>query len=69
MLCNLEPLVQIDHEMEEFQSSLELNRFQQHDFLYPLIFQESIFALAHDHGFNLADFPLFAAVSLQHPLL
>nr|YP_009339504.1 maturase K [Lithotoma petraea]APQ38897.1 maturase K [Lithotoma petraea] len=36
--------------MAEFQSSLELNRFQQHDFLYPLIFQEYIYALAHDHG-------------------
>nr|YP_009434936.1 maturase K [Lobelia holstii]ATG24938.1 maturase K [Lobelia holstii] len=38
--------------MEEFQSSLELHRFQQHDFLYPLIFQEYIYALAHDHGLN-----------------
>nr|YP_009340558.1 maturase K [Wimmerella hederacea]APQ40131.1 maturase K [Wimmerella hederacea] len=36
--------------MEEFQSSLKLDRFQQHDFLYPLIFQEYIYALAHDHG-------------------
>nr|ATG24578.1 maturase K [Lobelia fervens subsp. fervens] len=36
--------------MEEFQSSFELDRFQQHDFLYPLIFQEYIYALAHDHG-------------------
>nr|AGF25418.1 maturase K [Adenophora remotiflora] len=38
--------------MEEFQSALELDRFQQHDFLYPLIFQEYIYALAHDHGLN-----------------
>nr|AGF25430.1 maturase K [Codonopsis ussuriensis] len=38
--------------MEEFQSALELNRFQQHDFLYSLIFQEYIYALAHDHGLN-----------------
>nr|YP_009437108.1 maturase K [Lobelia baumannii]ATG27485.1 maturase K [Lobelia baumannii] len=38
--------------MEEFQSSLELDRFQQHDFLYPLIFQEYIYALAHDHCLN-----------------
>nr|ASA38090.1 maturase K [Lobelia fenshamii] len=36
--------------MAEFQSSLELDRLQQHDFLYPLIFQEYIYALAHDHG-------------------
>nr|AGF25429.1 maturase K [Codonopsis pilosula] len=38
--------------MEEFQSALELGRFQQHDFLYSLIFQEYIYALAHDHGLN-----------------
>nr|YP_009403791.1 maturase K [Legenere valdiviana]ASA35057.1 maturase K [Legenere valdiviana] len=36
--------------MEEFPSSLALDRLQQHDFLYPLIFQEYIYALAHDHG-------------------
>nr|YP_010412361.1 maturase K [Sinocarum schizopetalum]URQ15684.1 maturase K [Sinocarum schizopetalum] len=38
--------------MEEFQRYLKLNRFQQHYFLYPLIFQEYIYALAHDHGLN-----------------
>nr|SIP85511.1 maturase K [Campanula versicolor] len=38
--------------MEEFQSPLEFDRFQQHDFLYPLIFQEYIYALAHDPGLN-----------------
>nr|SIP85499.1 maturase K [Campanula exigua] len=38
--------------MEEFQTALELDRFQQHDFLYPLIFQEYIYALSHDHGLN-----------------
>nr|AAM54506.1 maturase K [Fuertesia domingensis] len=38
--------------MEEFQSYFELDRYQQHDFLYPLIFQEYIYALAHDHGLN-----------------
>nr|YP_009436517.1 maturase K [Cyphia dentariifolia]ATG26792.1 maturase K [Cyphia dentariifolia] len=38
--------------MEEVQSSLELDIFQQHEFLYPLIFQEYIYALAHDHGLN-----------------
>nr|YP_009406732.1 maturase K [Solenopsis bivonae]ASA39253.1 maturase K [Solenopsis bivonae] len=36
--------------MDEFQSSLALARFHQQDFLYPLIFQEYIYALAHDHG-------------------
>nr|YP_009578030.1 maturase K [Gonocaryum lobbianum]QBK32647.1 maturase K [Gonocaryum lobbianum] len=38
--------------MEEFQRYLELERSQQHDFLYPLIFQEYIYALAHDHSLN-----------------
>nr|YP_009510076.1 maturase K [Ostryopsis davidiana]AXF46808.1 maturase K [Ostryopsis davidiana]AYU58207.1 maturase K [Ostryopsis davidiana]AZV03523.1 maturase K [Ostryopsis davidiana] len=38
--------------MEEFQGYLELDRFRQHDFLYPLIFREYIYALAHDHGLN-----------------
>nr|QGT33525.1 maturase K [Chamaesium jiulongense] len=38
--------------MEEFQRYLKLNRSQQHYFLYPLIFQEYIYALAHDHGLN-----------------
>ena len=39
--------------MEEFQRYLKLNRSQQHYFLYPLIFQEYIYALAHDHGLNI----------------
>nr|ABP03965.1 maturase K [Ornduffia albiflora] len=38
--------------MEKFRSYLELDRSQQHYFLYPLIFQEYIYALAHDHGLN-----------------
>nr|AGF25435.1 maturase K [Wahlenbergia marginata] len=38
--------------MEEFKSALELDRLQQHDLLYPLIFQEYIYALAYDHRFN-----------------
>nr|YP_010296143.1 maturase K [Osteospermum ecklonis]UMB51159.1 maturase K [Osteospermum ecklonis] len=38
--------------MEKFQSYLGLDRFQQHYFLYPLIFQEYIYVLAHDHGLN-----------------
>ncbi len=38
--------------MEEFQGYFELDRFRQHDFLYPLIFREYIYALAHDHGLN-----------------
>nr|YP_009502466.1 maturase K [Pimelea aquilonia]AWV82851.1 maturase K [Pimelea aquilonia] len=38
--------------MEEFQLYLELNRSRQYDFLYPLIFREYIYALAHDSVFN-----------------
>nr|QZL38963.1 maturase K [Geum rupestre] len=38
--------------MEEFQGYLELDRSWQHDFLYPLIFREYIYALAHDRGLN-----------------
>nr|YP_010757068.1 maturase K [Colona auriculata]UNV38956.1 maturase K [Colona auriculata] len=38
--------------MEEFLVYLELNRSRQQDLLYPLIFRESIYALAHDHGLN-----------------
>nr|DBA09221.1 TPA_asm: maturase K [Corydalis lupinoides] len=36
--------------MEELQGYLEMDRLQQQDFLYPLLFQESLYALAHDHG-------------------
>nr|ABA61582.1 maturase K [Tiquilia cuspidata] len=39
--------------MEEIQRYLQLDRSQQHDCLYPLIFQEYIYALAHDHGLNI----------------
>nr|AKF35508.1 maturase K [Boholia nematostylis]QIS91732.1 maturase K [Boholia nematostylis]CEJ95546.1 maturase K [Boholia nematostylis] len=38
--------------MEEIQRYLQLDRSQQHGFLYPLIFQEYIYALAHDHSLN-----------------
>nr|YP_010931484.1 maturase K [Oenothera speciosa]WKN51276.1 maturase K [Oenothera speciosa] len=38
--------------MEEFLGYFELDRSRQHDFLYPLIFREYIYALAHDHGLN-----------------
>nr|YP_009479883.1 maturase K [Oresitrophe rupifraga]AVX48227.1 maturase K [Oresitrophe rupifraga]QKV45538.1 maturase K [Oresitrophe rupifraga] len=38
--------------MGKFQGYLELDKFRQHDFLYPLIFQEYIYALAHDHVLN-----------------
>ena len=39
--------------MEEFQGYFELDRSRQHDFLYPLIFREYIYALAHDHSLNI----------------
>nr|YP_010978037.1 maturase K [Chrysosplenium oppositifolium]WOC29776.1 maturase K [Chrysosplenium oppositifolium] len=42
--------------MGEFQGYLELDKFRQHDFLYPLIFQEYIYALAHDHVLNRSIF-------------
>nr|SPP13304.1 maturase K [Cyathula lanceolata] len=38
--------------MEEFQRHRELDRSWQHNFFYPLIFQEYIYAFAYDHGFN-----------------
>nr|AAT40599.1 maturase K [Cosmibuena grandiflora] len=38
--------------MEEIKRYLQLDRSQQHGFLYPLIFQEYIYALAHDHSLN-----------------
>nr|ASM42503.1 maturase K [Pyrenaria spectabilis var. greeniae] len=42
--------------MEEFKRYLELGRSQQHDFVYPLIFQEYIYTLAHDHGLTRSIF-------------
>nr|YP_010313905.1 maturase K [Pterisanthes heterantha]UNA63470.1 maturase K [Pterisanthes heterantha] len=38
--------------MEGVQRYLELDRSSQDDFLYPLIFQEYIYALSYDHGLN-----------------
>jgi maturase K len=40
--------------MQEIERYLQLERQrpQQHDFLYPLIFQEYIYAFAHDRGFS-----------------
>nr|YP_010928767.1 maturase K [Tetrataxis salicifolia]WKK47822.1 maturase K [Tetrataxis salicifolia] len=38
--------------MEEYQGYLELDRSRHHDFLYPLIFREYIYALANNHGLN-----------------
>nr|YP_010148190.1 maturase K [Salsola abrotanoides]QQV68613.1 maturase K [Salsola abrotanoides] len=38
--------------MEEFQRHIELDRSWQHNLIYPLIFQEYIYAFAYDHGLN-----------------
>nr|UVB12056.1 maturase K [Calluna vulgaris]UVB12067.1 maturase K [Calluna vulgaris] len=42
--------------MEEFKINLERDRSQQHDFIYPLIFQEYIYAFAHDRGLKRSIF-------------
>ena len=39
--------------MEEFQGYLELDRSWQDNFLYPLILQESIYALVHNQDLGL----------------
>nr|CBV65476.1 maturase K [Mammillaria thornberi] len=38
--------------MEEFKRYIELDRSWQHNFFYPLIFQEYIYVFAYDHGLN-----------------
>nr|UVB12058.1 maturase K [Thymus carnosus]UVB12077.1 maturase K [Thymus vulgaris]WBU11196.1 maturase K [Thymus mastichina] len=38
--------------MEKIQRYLQLKRSQQHDLLYPLIFQESIYVFAHNRALN-----------------
>nr|AAY21379.1 maturase K [Ficaria verna subsp. bulbilifera] len=38
--------------MEELQGYLKMDRSLERDFLYPLLFQEYIYALAHDYGLN-----------------
>lgn len=42
--------------MEELKRYLEKDRDRQQHFLYPLLFQEYIYALAHDHGLNRSIF-------------
>nr|YP_009239330.1 maturase K [Monotropa hypopitys]AMM04617.1 maturase K [Monotropa hypopitys] len=42
--------------MDKLKRYFELDRFQQHNFIYPLIFQEYIYALAHDRGLNKSIF-------------
>nr|YP_009366821.1 maturase K [Hydrastis canadensis]ARJ63122.1 maturase K [Hydrastis canadensis]QBK50086.1 maturase K [Hydrastis canadensis] len=38
--------------MEELQGYLKIDRSRERDFLYPLLFQEYIYALARNHGLN-----------------
>nr|QWE50203.1 maturase K [Biophytum sensitivum] len=44
--------------MEKFQRYFKLDRSWQHDLLYPLIFREYIYALAHHHLVNINRSPL-----------
>nr|YP_010210990.1 maturase K [Paraboea martinii]UBD08874.1 maturase K [Paraboea martinii] len=55
--------------MEEIKRYLQLERFQQHNFLYPLIFQEYIYAFAHDHGFNRSIFSANPGYDNKYSLL
>nr|YP_010508176.1 maturase K [Stephania cephalantha]UXG56766.1 maturase K [Stephania cephalantha] len=47
-------LVQSEFQMEELQVYFKKNRSRQKDFLYPLLFREYIYALAHDYGLTKA---------------
>nr|QYC95709.1 maturase K [Leptopus sp. YGYN2020071501] len=38
--------------MEEYERNLDLSRFRKKNFLYPLIFREYIYSLAHEHSLN-----------------
>uniref|UniRef100_UPI0030FE2899 maturase K n=1 Tax=Schnabelia nepetifolia TaxID=201516 RepID=UPI0030FE2899 len=42
--------------MEEIQRYLQLEKSQQHDFLYPLIFQEYIYVFAHNRALSRSSF-------------
>nr|QXI84765.1 maturase K [Tripterospermum luteoviride] len=49
---NLLALIQIKLLMEKMRRYSQFDRSQEQDFLYPLSFQEYIYALAHDHSLN-----------------
>src|SRR5215469_2561923 len=38
--------------MGEYRRYFKINRSRKKDFLYPLLFREYIYTLAHDHGLN-----------------
>nr|YP_009108215.1 maturase K [Orobanche latisquama]CDI06830.1 maturase K [Orobanche latisquama] len=52
--------------MEEIKRYFQLERSQQHHFLYPLIFQEYIYAFAHDRGFSRSLFILSKSKSTDY---
>ena len=47
---------QMDKLQYELQGYLEIDRYRKQRFLYPLLFREYIYALAHDHGLNSSIF-------------
>nr|YP_010274932.1 maturase K [Nonea vesicaria]UJV31713.1 maturase K [Nonea vesicaria] len=55
--------------MEELQRYLQLDRSQQHNFQYPLILQEYIYALAHDHDLNQSIFLSNSGYDKKYSLL
>nr|YP_009747605.1 maturase K [Borago officinalis]QII89284.1 maturase K [Borago officinalis]UNI92013.1 maturase K [Borago officinalis] len=55
--------------MEELQRYLQLYRSQQHNFQYPLLLQEYIYALAHDHDLNQSIFLANSGYDKKYSLL
>jgi maturase K len=45
-------LFQEEIQMEKFEGYSEKQKSRQHYFVYPLLFQEYIYAFAHDYGLN-----------------
>jgi maturase K len=45
-------LIQVEIQMEKFEGYSEKQKSRQHYFVYPLLFQEYIYAFAHDYGLN-----------------
>nr|YP_009170051.1 maturase K [Larrea tridentata]ALE28841.1 maturase K [Larrea tridentata]QCW94633.1 maturase K [Larrea tridentata] len=55
--------------MEKFHGYLELHRSRQYNFLYPLLFREYIYVLAHDHSFKKSTFFENVGYGNQYSLL
>ena len=49
--------------MEEFQRYLKKSKFRQQQCLYPLLFQEYIYAFAYDYGLNVSIEPVKKLIS------